>query len=441
MYTILTADALGRVLYFSDAVNSTFYKSSQITSVNTVISSTGFSTLYQLSSPAQELGWTYANRKITVTSIGGINLNNSTYYAPTVYQTNTDIITDPDRYVPAVTSAQTAVFSFGNTTGTIDPYGFFASSPNGNNTIDQNYKIFYVHKTSTGSILRTGTAVSLESVYSSFASTPATIDEGTSKSWNVAANIVFDQEYDTPPLIFIKECTNWIALHQFKRNAAGKFIGAVIVSNSDFRFDPRSNIYGFAATGPTTANFTYYIVSQEMPIYGNSSDQYGMKVFNSNGEVAFDSSQFVTSFFSLNINRPYLTWVPVPNTSTQRQLEQRNAVALSATGGLGICINNLQAITGLLRYRAYQVFLNGTPIASNGPASFYGVFLYISPISATESEIGIYPLGTSGISTMDDSNGAAATRVWRAHDFALENSPVISIVGSYYDYYGQLSFV
>lgn len=439
------------VITFNSLISNGYFFKSSLNLLNSAsILTTDFDSVYTLTSPTDPIGYEISGatkENITTTCIGVVNAYTANnYYSPSIYQTTVTTYGIPQGwayYQPRVVPQTSSVDSLGTTTKPTSGYGMYALSDFGSVSIDDEYKTYYIHPDSQGNRIRSATATSIPSYIPTGYNSAGYPGIGT-YSYSGTMNVTFDQPFDTPPLIFITSTTVPIALHQFIKNAQGKFIGAAIVassiltngSNNGGTWSPQS---GFGFTGvsyrrPQTGTFTYFIVSKEEPL--NNSSSYGIRVFNSSSEKIFDSSYFTTSFLSINIAMPKAYMV---STTTGGSYEEEN-VSSTLSGPLGLCINNINAFCGCSRYISYTLTVNGSP-ESQGPFNFLGRYLSMTPNPSDPNLVDwqVRGTGTSSIYPELQSwqfGGNTYTRSWDFHignfNQAAGEVPYMSLVAAYH---------
>jgi len=376
-YGIFTKDAAGAFLMHSPSINGVFHKNTGVYSASASIPVDGFPTNFGISTPLAPMVFT----KDLITdyfslsgSVAGGGLN---YYQPDARVLTKTSLSWP---YPVITSNAAFVHTFG-VPPTFGNYGFMARGANaGQLAISDAYRVYTVHPNSAGAKIRTATASSLVMPVSFGESTFSTYTQSTD------ANIIFDKPYSQPPLIFITASSGMIAMNYMLRDANGLFIGASIVAAATF---VDQGIKGVGAYQSNTYTFSYFIVSDEVPVYV-PTENYGMRVFNSSGGKVFDSGSFVPNFYAVSVASPYLT------IEANRTFANYNNVAFSRGANQGVCINNLHAISGFSSYSS----LNRNGGSYIGPMTFMGRFMDVS--SSTYSAFYGYGSGTITIPYPED---------------------------------------
>jgi len=368
-YGILTKDAAGAFLLHSPSINGVFHKNTGIYSSSVVnIPVDGFPTSFGISTPLAPV--TFHKNLITDHfSLGGSVASGGLNYYPPSARVLTK--TNLEWPYPVITANATFVHTFG-VPPTFGNYGFMARGANaGQLAISDAYRVYTVHPNSAGSKIRTGTASSLV--------VPSSFGEATFSTYtqNIDANIIFDKPYNQPPLIFITASSGMIAMNYMLRDANGLFIGASIVAAATFVDE---GVKGVGAYQSNTYSFSYFIVSDEVPVYV-PTENYGMRVFNASGGKVFDSGSFVPNFYAVSVVSPYLT------IEANRTFANYHSVAFSRSANQGVCINNIHSISGVATYTSYSV-----PGGKGGPLTFMGRFMNVS--SSTYSAFYGYAAGS-----------------------------------------------
>lgn len=345
----------------SDLVNSLFFKTAGTYVGTASIPSSNFLASFGVSTPINPVTWR-TERPVNmpwdnvVTTCGAVAGNGLIYYqpAPTLLSTSA-----PDDTTPTLTPDAAYVHAFGSL-ASVSGYGFSCAGPN-SLAISPSNRTYCVHPASSGVRLRQSTASGLAMPNHGITAADVRFTQPT------GPNIIFDKPYDNPPLIFITASSGPISLGYMTRDASGKYIGASvnarksITSNGDF---------GVAYWADNTYSFTYFIVSDESPVYGGSSD-YGIRVFDANGGKLYDSSNFMPNFLSGAIQAPY------SSLDSDGYYRTYGSVTFTKSESLGVCINNLNPFTGYGEYISFAA--DGTGF---GPLSFFGRYLQVSPTSA-----------------------------------------------------------
>lgn len=252
--------------------------------------------------------------------------------------------------------------SFGRPPAPIpNDYGFRARGQLINEvSIDSTNRSFYIHPDASGSFLRTGTTISFQSTLGP--TTPETFNQPTQP------NILFEREFDTPPLVFITNTTGPISLNFMARNAAGKYVGMSVAAEASI--DSVGTLYT-AAIIPNTYTFEYFLVAPEEPIFESKSN-YGLQVFGQSGNKVFDSSFFEPSFLSLNAQKRTMSFRQNPFTYTFE------VTGFSIPFNYGVCLNNMNVGIGATFYTAIAL-----PDTVFAPLNFTARFLSVNKSQGT----------------------------------------------------------
>jgi hypothetical protein len=363
-YGLATQNAAGQLYMYSPTMNGVFYNTNGTYSTNSTVPSTGFVTQFAMATPitAMSASWSSSSLGGSITINGGLNSTGTYFYSPTAYVNGgtTPVL------APAVTPATTQVYAFGVPT-TPTGYGFFAVGASGSSVaVDATHKAYYIQPKSDGTYIRTGTATSLSS---------STAADNSSYSQPTSASITFERSFLNPPLIFITESSGPIALNYMTRDGSGLYNGMSIVAGSSFS-NPSNP---FSGTGPYSGNtytFSYFLVANEEPYYGTLAN-YGIRVFNNISQKVFDSSYFCPNFTAFTITKPYSYINGATGTYNA------TSTSFTKTSNVGVCLNNLNSITGSTVYCAH--ILGGIGF---GPLSLFGRFATVTPTSAVLSGTG-----------------------------------------------------
>lgn len=362
VYGIATQNAAGQLYMYSPTMNGVFFNNNGTYATNATVPSTGFVTQFAITTPITQMSASFPVSSIpagTVSVSGGTNAASNYYYAPTAYENggNTAV------YYPTVNATSSQVYAFGVPT-TPTGYGFFAAGASGSSVaVDATHKAFYIQNNPDGSFIRTGTATSLAS-----ATSPQ-----SSYSQPTSASIMFERSFLNPPLVFITQSSGPIALNFMTRDGSGLYNGMSIVAGSSFSSPPGP----FAGTAPYSGNtytFSYFLVANEDPFYGAPTN-YGLRVFNGLSQKVFDSAYFSPTFQSFTITKPFAKLSSGTYSST--------SVSFTKSSNFGVCLNNLNSITGGTVYTAHILDMVGY-----GPFSLFGRFATVTPTSVVLSGTG-----------------------------------------------------
>lgn len=378
---IATQDASANLLMYSPNMNGTFFRGAGTFNQTATIQDSTFTNTFAICTPLDPayIGIQYVN------CAGSVSVDGKTYNQPSPLLT----AQPPHPYAPSwfderIGTTQSAyVHYFGTPPASIGNYGFRAAgSLSSTVAVDNNYKSIYVHPDSNGNRIRTGTAYSI----ASHPRTDNQIPVGTyvDMSQPVSQTITFDKPYNNPPLIFILTSTGAISFNYMVKDANGKFIGASIVAESTFSAVGNGVVSGVGAYTGNTFTFTYFIVSDEDPVYVSPSD-WGVRIFGSNSNKIFDSSYFVPSFDYLTIPMPYMRL-----DYTSGYTYDNYAGFGKSNANIGICINNLNSFTGTAMYNSWNVDAGSGSVFHTGPRNVTGLYLNVDNYSGS-----IYASGTA----------------------------------------------
>jgi len=390
-YGIFTRDAT-KYLMHSDVNNSIFYKNSGVFQYTAAIPAVSdFITSLAITTPLETFKW---NR-----DYGG-------YYREGFWTSGTGSATGEIYYQPTVENFycfpnMTFVHSVGALENTETGYGFKSVGPT-SMAVSSKRKIYYLHPNSAGSTIRSATATSIPST-----PPPNWVEAVTYFDQPTGPNIIFDQPHTNPPLIFIQSSTGPIAMNFMNRDVNGKYVSASIVASSSFT-DPGYPI-GASFWGSNTYSFTYFIVSDDLPVYGDSAI-YGIKVWGEGGDTIFDSSYYVAPLQTLLIQTPYY------NLDADWYSRQYNNTTFNIPPTHGICINNFQAITGRMTY--WSISFAGNYF---GPHALAGRYIHLHSQSETITTVTVAGGGTC---TWWHRMGGALSSL----DFTRQNTPTMNIL-------------
>lgn len=434
IYGVISQDALGRLNLASPSMTGLFFNSSGVYNSSASIPNAGFPTQFAISTPLQpgSIGFP-AGQWIGFggvrTSIAGYpNASGTQYSAPTSTEVGLNAL---EVIPPALTPLTSYVYTFG-VPGPATGYGFRATGQFSNDVaIDAEHKAFYVQTLPDGTAVRTGTATSLDSSFNN------PFNAVTQQTPTGGQTIFFDKAYNNPPLIFVTSSAGPIALNYMVRDGNGKFIGMHVVASSSLVTRGQWPALGFYQ--PNTYTFNYFLVSDEVPVYGNPSN-YGTRVFNSRGEKVYDSAFFTPTFVAIYASTPFARLTGSWPTFTGGQYRtdgrgvgiveytsvydgvQNSALSITKSPQIGLCLNNLNAFTG---WGCYTKFV-GDGFVPTGPMNMFGRFMHV------QSDTQAYVIGT-GACAFDLGiyfNAPGWANCW---DFHFGSSPTLSILGcSYY---------
>jgi hypothetical protein len=359
-YGLATQSATGQLYMYSPEMNGVFYNNNGTYSTNAVVPSTGFVTQFAMCTPTSAISALFTSGSPfggTIYVNGGTNAASNYFYGPTAYENGGNSAV----YPPTVSPVSTQVYAFGVPT-TPTGYGFFAVGASGSSVaVDATHKAFYIQPKIDGTYIRTGTATSLSS------STSA----NTSYSQPTSASITFERSFLNPPLIFITESSGPIALNFMTKDGSGYYNGMSIVAGSSFS---NQGIAGVAPYSGNTYTFSYFVVANEEPYYGTPAN-YGIRVYNDISQKVFDSSYFCPNFTSFTITKPFAKLSSGTYSSTSS--------SFTKTSNVGVCLNNLNSITGSTIYTSNIIGSSGL-----GPFSLFGRYATVSSTNVTLSGTG-----------------------------------------------------
>jgi len=359
-YGLATQNASGQVYMYSPTMNGVFYNTNGTYSTNSVVPSTGFVTQFAMCTPTSAISAAFTSGSPfggTIYVNGGTNAASNYFYGPTAYENGGNSAV----YPPTVSAISTQVYAFGVPT-TPTGYGFFAVGASGSSiAVDATHKAFYIQPKSDGTYIRTGTATSLSSSTS----------PNSSYSQPTSASITFERSFLNPPLIFITSSSGPIALNYMTKDGSGLYNGASIVAGSSFS---DQGVAGVAPYSGNTYTFSYFIVANEEPYYGTPAT-HGIRVYNGISQKVFDSSYFCPNFTSFTITKPFAKLSSGSYSSTSS--------SFTKTANVGVCLNNLNSITGSTIYTSNIIGSSGL-----GPFSLFGRFATVSSTNVTLSGTG-----------------------------------------------------
>jgi hypothetical protein len=263
-------------------------------------------------------------------------------------------------------------------------WGLYIEKNNGYTVISPTNRMYSVHPTSGGSLIRTGVANSAvgEQTYSGGL---------TLSTNNTPQNVTFDKPYDQPPLIVLTASDGPVALLGMRRDGSGKYVGAVVVAGRTLSTYP-GRPYSFGMWTPHTYNFSYVIVSTELPMYPQSSpngikmwDSAGVEIFNSSERVTTNTvNQIIKPFYTVDAKNGPPTW-PYTLSNFQQQYNSSQSIDSSK---IGVVLNNFSALTGVM-----CIPDQGSPIGSGiyfGIVSGYGRYVTVSSSLASFTSAGTW---------------------------------------------------
>lgn len=360
----------GSLLLHTDSVNSLFYKNAGTYTATATLPAANFLKTFGIATPINPVTWQRSVIKNRITVCGAVSSDGDTYHQPSANLLACDARDPSSIPYPILVAEPAYVHSFG-TLENITGFGFSCKGPS-SLAVSPSNRAYCVHPTSTGSRIRSATATTLDMPdYGVLGNVSFTQPTGP--------NIIFDQAYINPPLIFITQSSGPIAFNFMNRDANGRYVSASIVAASSL--SAPGEFTGLAFFTINTYTFSYFIVSDEPPIYGATSS-YGVRVFDEDGNKTYDSTNFMPSFFSLSIAMPYVS------LDADRYYRWYNGASFTKSPSHGVCINSLNAFTGYAEYPAYYINSNG-----GGPISFTGRYLQVTSTTADVAGNGTVAFG------------------------------------------------
>lgn len=408
-YGMAAQDTNLELTMHTDYVNGIFFKNTGTYSTTATIPTQNFLTSFAVSTPlspttVRDLNTTrYGSyngtggvsvRDIAVTCAGATNSAGTGYYQPTA---NIIANSSPSFYpYTYVTANSSFVHTFG-TLSSVSGYGFACKGPV-SLAISQDSRSYCLHPASGNTKLRYGTATSVA------ASGWLGAGQNINFVQPTTPNVFFDKPYDKPPLIFITQSSGPIALSYINRDANGKYVSAAIVAAKTL------GTYNGATSFITsnTYSFTYFIVSDETPVYATPAT-YGVRAFDSSGNKIYDSTNFMPLFLSATVNTPHI------RIDTDYYYRSYNTATFNKSSSLGVCINNVNPFTGQCEYGSGNY---GFILA--GPFSFVGRYISVTSTTVTFSGQG---------TTSSDRIGMTGAL---SYDYTLNTVPTSTLLfGSY----------
>lgn len=401
-YGVATQSASEQIYMYSPVMNGLFYNSAGSYQYNAAISSTGFTAQYAIATPTQGMYSNFTSGAPwngTVGTVGSPSATGTYFYQPTAYENGSNASV----YPPNVAPLPAHVYTFGVPSTTISGYGFFAYGQNSSTvSVDNNHRAYYVQPQADGTFIRSGTATSLASNSSGGGS--------SSYAQPTSASITFEKSFNNPPLVFITASSGPIALNYMTQDGSGKFNGMSVVAASSF--SNGGTLAGVAPYSGNTYTFSYFLVSDEIPYYGSPTN-HGMRVYNDGGALIYDSSYFQPTFTAVTASKPY-------GYLSNGQYYTTN-IGLTKSSQYGICLNNINSITGSTIYTAAIIGGSGF-----GPFSLFGRFLHVtSDTAATVSGLGACAIVR--VNTLP--------QVWyNSFDYTIQNTPTFPVLFANYTF-------
>jgi len=387
---IATYAADNTLNFYSPSASTNYFDTSITASTTTDFGSADFSQAGAIVTPLSlvSIDVKYSSLPyIVMNTAGAVDAGSSKFFGPSNYQL-AGLSTYNAQGIGTALSC--SIYRFGKITGTPSGYGFSCTSNDGSLAISQTYKTMYLHKTSTGEKLRTATAVTPTTpIAGNWSSQAGTYNQ------SLPQNVTFDEPLNYPPLIFVTSSGGPIAFNGMIRDAGGKFIGASISAASTLG---TWTGYGEAATGNNSYSFTYFIVSHEIPKYGD--DTYGIRVQDGSTNTTFTSNYFVPSITKTSINRPYLY---ISGTYNNAAFTAADGSSITKTASQGVCINSFHTMTNLFTYIYFSYGSSGT-----GPTTIAGRYIEVgsTSVSCTGSPTASLYTAYGAITNLPDSRDA-----------------------------------
>lgn len=403
---VQTFDAAGAMLLNSPEMTGIFYNNAGVYNGTASLPVTGFDIVSAVSTPVQTPSYYWNGNSgvysAAVSATGSIGYQQvpgaNQYLAPVTIENsgvNCFIVT------PTLYNISTQIYNFGTPTGPLPPNDYGMKAPGKNVaynfselttvSIDSRYKSYYLQPGPDGQPLRNATCTSIPSSYNT------SIDTYIFPTGALTGQtIYFEKAYVNPPLIFLTYASGPISFHYMHKNDAGLYDGMVIVAASS------PSTQGLAGTSyytPNTYAFTYYMISDEKPLY-KAESAYGMQINNANGQEIFNSSYFVSNFRTQISRQPYfklLSFYRTPSCTNvgSGAYEEWDTNKYYVDPPNGICINNINSIKG---HTTYSSINPGSGSASSGPTTFWGHYIDLQYDSLLGHNVAtIRATGTNGI--------------------------------------------
>lgn len=312
---------------------------------------------------------------------------------------------DNTSYVLPNTSYPIYRFGYRSALAAHDSYGLFTSNIFGENTVDETYRALYYQPLTTTNLYHTATAhtasdqveitlsngtVTTQYDFSGGLSARSSRRMRFSPGMGGTQNITFPMAYREPPLIFLVWASRGVALRRFFTNALGQYVGAEIVVGRDWwQAENRS------------AAITYFLVSPEIPHYISEPVDYGVYVFNANGDRVFDS-RYPAGPIGRYAGYAFPGYVPKAGTSDSSYTTDRlggGAITINDRA-MGVLLNSQPFMAGLLIGHDWAVGIT-TPTGSHTSNMRYqlqvwGHYLRVSPVGDTQKTISLECLTSFG---------------------------------------------
>lgn len=352
---ILTRDAEGRIFLNSAVMSGIFFNSTGTFTNNANIPNNSFTNNLGVFTPIQPFLYPDREDNFDLRVPGDLLTSATGYRQPTKFINSTSGGADLTNLIPNACF----VYNFGTPPPPpANDYGFRATGfDSASVVVDARKNAFYAHQLQNGNFIRSATVSSL----------PSQTALGPYEQ-PTAPNILFDQDYDFPPLIFVTSTTGPIAMNFMARRANGKFFGMSVVAQSTIV--DLGGVNGVGAYQSNTFTFSYFIASPEIPVFGQLSS-HGIRVFNENGNKVFDSA-----FFEPSIN--FISG-PKPTFRLQNFNYESTSLTLNKQSNQAVCLNNFISGTGHT-WNAAALIVTGIGI---GPQNIAGRFLTVGSNTAT----------------------------------------------------------
>lgn len=407
--TAITLDENGVVNFNSNNNTSYFFNNVNVYSISPAsIPSNGFSQVGSFANPTNLPGFEWvSDSDMRIVTIGCIDTQGENYYPPTMLNTS-DLPTTSIFDIGTILESQSV--SIGIPPSPPEPFGISSFNSGDVLNISENYQQYVVHPDNSGNYLRSGTASTLPP----YDCNQCYINESEKQFYSDEnifnyQNITFDKEYESPPLIFIVSSSGPISFNGMVQNSSGKFTGASIVASASYETKLIGGAETFGGWGENTYTFNYFIVSNESSPNVVSSG-YGMRVFDSAGNITFDSSYRTSDFSSIS--------VPVVGVSSENNQISNESTSGSKPSGTGLLINNFPSFSGHFHFLTFQ----------NGTIKVYGMTMCGRYLDVSDSSFEIVSAPTTASRFFSDTQEFGV----RSYDYHKANiSQQSLVVGNY----------
>lgn len=335
----ITFDENGFVNFNSNNNTSYFFNNlNTFSSLPQTIPSNSFSQIGSFANPRDLPGFDWvSNTEMKIVTVGCIDVAGLNYYPPTMLNTSDQSQTT---IFDIGTVLESECLSIGVPPEPQENFGITAFNENNFLNISEDYQQYVVHPDENGNYLRSATAVTLSpndcnTCYINNNDQRFYTDENL---FNFQ-NITFDKPYASPPLIFVVSSAGPIAFNGVIQNSSGQFVGASVVAAASYQNNGGS--FSFGGWGENAYSFDYFIVSNESSPNITSSG-YGMRVFDSAGNITFDSSYRTADFSAIS--------VPIVGVSSSSGQIFNQSLSGSKPSGTGLLINNFPSFSGHFHY-------------------------------------------------------------------------------------------